>query len=197
MKFQGHLSHDMPVLEDVLGGAAAIVHRDDGSSARVRLDVVGRHRVAAGGAAPQIMEALAIEPLTRVGLSTTDVDDFATELHNPEITEPQGSGNVPERNYRTIAALAPRRGDIDKAGIPEFVRTRRPLAPSQRGSRRFESAHLHRGFQANPQLRGYFGFDRGCALLTPFAPCFPLGVARMWHGATSSSLNGHRGAPRE
>ncbi len=124
MKFQGHLSHGMPILEDVLGGAAAIVHRDDGSSPRVRLDVVGRHRVAAGGAAPQIMEALAIEPLTRVGLTTTDVDDFATELHNPEITEPQGSGNVPERNYRTIAALAARRGDIDKADIPEFVRTR-------------------------------------------------------------------------
>ena len=124
MKFQGHLSHGLPVLEDVLGGAAALVHRDDGASPRVRLDVVGRHRVAAGGAAPQIMEALAIQPLTKVELATTDIDDFATELHNPEITEPQGSGNVPERNYRTIAALAARRGDIDKADIAEFVRTR-------------------------------------------------------------------------
>lgn len=124
MKFQGHLSHGLPVLEDVLGGAAALVHRDDGRSARIRLDMVGRHRVSAGGAAPQIMEALAIEPLSRVGLATTDVDDFATELHNPEITEPQGSGNVPERNYKTIAALAARRGDIDREGIPEFVRTR-------------------------------------------------------------------------
>ena len=123
MKFQGHLSHDLPVLEDVLGGAAALVQRDDGVSPRLRLDAVGRHRVAAGGAAPQIMEALALEPLSRVGLTTTDVDDFATELHNPEITEPQGSGNVPERNYKTIAALAARRGDIDKAEIAEFVTT--------------------------------------------------------------------------
>jgi betaine reductase len=122
MKFQGHLSHNLPVLEDVLGGAAALVERDDGISPRLRLDAVGRHRVAAGGAAPQIMEALAIEPLTRLGLSTLDVDDFATELHNPEITEPQGSGNVPERNYRTIAALAARRGDIERDGIAEFVR---------------------------------------------------------------------------
>jgi betaine reductase len=70
------------------------------------------------------MEALAIEPLERLGLSTLDVDDFATELHNPEITEPQGSGNVPERNYRTIAALAARRGDIARDGIADFVRER-------------------------------------------------------------------------
>jgi betaine reductase len=124
MKFQGHLKHEMPVLEDVLGGAAVLVQRDDGVSPTIRLDAVGRHRVSAGGSAPQIMEALAIEPLTRVGLTTTDVDDFATELHNPEITEPQGSGNVPERNYRTIAALAARRGDIGREGIAEFVTNR-------------------------------------------------------------------------
>jgi betaine reductase len=70
------------------------------------------------------MEALAIEPLERIGLKTTDVDDYATELHNPEITEPQGSGNVPERNYKTIAALAARRGDIGREDIAEFVATR-------------------------------------------------------------------------
>ncbi len=124
MKFQGHLGHGLPVLEDVLGGAAALVERDDGVSPRLRLDGVGRHRVAAGGAAAQIMEALAIEPLDRLGLSTLDVDDYATELHNPEITEPQGSGNVPERNYRTIAALAARRGDIERGDIADFVKMR-------------------------------------------------------------------------
>ena len=35
-----------------------------------------------------------------------DVDRYATELHDPEITEPAGGGNVPSRNYRMIAALA-------------------------------------------------------------------------------------------
>ncbi len=124
MKFQGHLRNGLPVLEDVLGGAAALVDADDGVSPTLRLDSVGRHRVAAGGSAPQIMEALALEPLQRLGLATTDVDDFATELHNPEITEPQGSGNVPERNYRTLAALASQRGDIPREDIPAFVRTR-------------------------------------------------------------------------
>ena len=124
MKFQGHLRNDLPVLEDVLGGVAALVEADDGVSPILRLDSVGRHKVSAGGSAPQIMEALALEPLQRLGLTTTDVDDFATELHNPEITEPQGSGNVPERNYRTLAALASKRGDITREEITEFVQTR-------------------------------------------------------------------------
>ena len=124
MKFQGALSHQMPILEDVLGGAAALVQADDGVSPRIRLDAVGRHKVVAGGSNPQVMQALAVEPLTRVGLPMTDVDDYATELHNPEVTEPQGTGNVPERNYRTIAALAARKGDITKDEIPAFVAQR-------------------------------------------------------------------------
>jgi len=124
MKFQGHLKHGLPVLEDVLGGAAALVEADDGVSPIVRLDGVGRHKVSAGGSQPQVMAALAMEPLAGLGLSATDIDDYATELHNPEITEPQGSGNVPERNYRTIAALAAQRGDIERADIAEFVSAR-------------------------------------------------------------------------
>ncbi|MGH9078300.1 MAG: glycine/sarcosine/betaine reductase complex component C subunit beta [Acidimicrobiales bacterium] len=124
MKFQGHLKASMPVLEDVLGGAAALVEADDGSSPRIRLDAVGKHTVAAGGSNPQVMEALAVAPLARLGLPMTAVDDFATELHNPEVTEPQGSGNVPERNYRTIAALAARRGDIARDEIAAFCAAR-------------------------------------------------------------------------
>jgi betaine reductase len=124
MKFQGHLKHGMPVLEDVLGGIAALVQADDGVSPVLRLDAVGRHRVAAGGSAQQIMEALTVEPLRQVGLKMLDVDDYATELHNPELTEPQGSGNVPERNYRLIAALAVRAGEIERTGLPAFVTDR-------------------------------------------------------------------------
>jgi len=121
MKFQGHLRHDLPVLEDVLGGSAALVRADDGVSPRLRPDAVGRHRVRAGASNPQIMEALGVEPLERLGIPMTEVDDYATELHNPEITEPQGSGNVPERNYKTLAALAARRGDIAREEIGAFM----------------------------------------------------------------------------
>ncbi len=130
MKFQGHLKHGLPVLEDVLGGTAALVERVDAATSagrhgpRIRLDAVGRHTVSAGGSQPQVMEALANGPLARLGLPFSSIDDFATELHNPEITEPQGSGNVPERNYRTIAALAVKRGDIDRSAIADFVKVR-------------------------------------------------------------------------
>jgi hypothetical protein len=124
MKFQGHLKSGMPILEDVLGGAAALVEADDGVSPRIRLDGVGTHKVSAGGSNPQVMEALAVAPLARLGLAMTEVDDYATELHNPEVTEPQGSGNVPERNYKIIAALAARRGDIAKDEMADFARTR-------------------------------------------------------------------------
>jgi len=123
MKFQGHLTHDLPIMEDVLGGTAALVQADDGRSPRIRLDVVGRHRVSAGGSAPQVMDALAVEPLLRNGIPMSEIDDYATELHNPEITEPQGSGDVAQRNYRTIGALAAARGDIERspASIADFV----------------------------------------------------------------------------
>ncbi|HTJ73990.1 MAG TPA: glycine/sarcosine/betaine reductase complex component C subunit beta [Acidimicrobiales bacterium] len=124
MKFQGHLSHDLPIMEDVLGGTAALLEADDGRSPRIRLDVVGRHKVSAGGSQPQVMEALAVEPLARQGIRMTEVDDYATELHNPEITEPQGSGDVPARNYRVIAALAAARKDIERTEIADFVARR-------------------------------------------------------------------------
>jgi betaine reductase len=124
MKFQGHLKNDLPVLEDVLGGAAALIEADDGASPVIRLDSVGRHTVSAGGSASQVMEALAVAPLERLGLKMTDVDDYATELHDPGVTEPQGSGNVPERNYKTIAALAVRKGDIAREDLAAFVTQR-------------------------------------------------------------------------
>jgi betaine reductase len=124
MKFQGHLKNDLPVLEDVLGASAVLVEADDGRSPRIRLDSVGRHAVSAGSSNPKIIEALSVEPLERLGLGMLDVDDYATELHNPEITEPQGSGNVPERNYKTIAALALRKGDIAREDLGIFVAER-------------------------------------------------------------------------
>ena len=124
MKFQGHLKHGLPVLEDVIGGSATLITADDGVSPRLRLDSVGRHRVRTGSSNPQIMEALAIEPLEALGFNTLDIDDYATELHNPEITEPQGSGNVPERNYKTLAALAARRGEIPREQIAQFMAER-------------------------------------------------------------------------
>ena len=124
MKFEGHLDHDLPVLEDVIGGAAILVTADDGVSPRIRLDAVGRHQVSSGGSNAQILQDLVVQPLEAIGARLTDVDDYATELHNPEITEPQGSGDVAARNYRTIAALAVRREDMARDAIDSFVAER-------------------------------------------------------------------------
>jgi len=123
MKFQGHVKHALPIVEDVLAGFAVHVARDDGVSPVLRLDAIGRHE-ASGSAPLAIMKALYSEPLGRVGLTLLDVDRFSLELHNPEATEPAGSGNVPLNNYRTLASLAVVEKLIARDGIDDFVRTR-------------------------------------------------------------------------
>jgi betaine reductase len=50
------------------------------------------------------------------------VDKYAPELHDPEVTLPAGAGNVPEANFKMIAALAVMKGQCDKAEIPQFVK---------------------------------------------------------------------------
>ena len=122
MKYQGHLRAAQPILEDVLAGAAVLVTADDGRSPRIRLDAIGRHSVSAGSSQKAILEALVAGPLETLGLKLGDVDRYATELQNPELTEPSGSGNVPLLNYRLIAGLAALRKEIAPADIEAFVR---------------------------------------------------------------------------
>ncbi len=121
MKFQGHLSHEQPVLEDVLAGVAIHVSEDDGKHPILRLDSVGRHQIGAGSAQQAILEALICEPLQRLGMRFKDMDKYATELHNPEVTEPSGSGNVPLLNYRIISALAAIKKEIAASEVPAFI----------------------------------------------------------------------------
>jgi glycine/sarcosine/betaine reductase complex component C subunit beta len=124
MKVLGHLSAGYPVLEDVLAGAAIDVVPDDGASPRLRLDAAATLRLGDGDAPHQVAAALTAAPLRRLGLRLSDVDRFAVELHNPDITEPAGSGDVPANNYRIIAALAAQTGEIGRDGIAGFARAR-------------------------------------------------------------------------
>jgi hypothetical protein len=112
MKFRGHLAKEIPVMEDLLAGFALLLGPDDGESPVLRLDSVGRHTVGAGSAQQQILGVLVEEPLRRLGLGYLDIDKYSTELHNPEITDTAGSGDVPRTNYRLLAALAARKGEI-------------------------------------------------------------------------------------
>jgi hypothetical protein len=124
MKFEGVVKNEMPILEDVLACAAIIIGEDDGVSPIIDLNAIGAQVIGAGSSAQAITEAVVSEPLSRVGLRLVDVDRYSTELHNPEIMEPQGSGDVAKRNYRVLASLAVRHGDIERTEIDEFVRTK-------------------------------------------------------------------------
>jgi hypothetical protein len=123
MKFRGHLAADYPILEDVLVGVAIDVVPDDGRSPRLRLETATVHRIGDGAAAHQLAAALTLAPLQAQGLRLSDVDRFAVELHNPDITEPAGSGDVPANNYRLIAALAAKAGEITREEMPAFERS--------------------------------------------------------------------------
>ena len=123
MKFSGALRRDVPILEDVLAGVAILVGPPGNGAAVVRLDAVGRHKVGSGSAQEAILGDLVVEPLERLGRGILDVDRYATELHDPEITEPAGAGNVPSRNYRLIAALAVRRGELAREELDGFERS--------------------------------------------------------------------------
>ena len=122
MKFAGALRHDVPLLEDVLAGLAIIVGPPGNGASLLRLDAVGRHKVGSGSAQQAVLEDLVVEPLERLGRKITDVERIATELHDPEITEPAGAGNVPQRNYKLIGALAVKRGELPREELDSFER---------------------------------------------------------------------------
>ncbi len=124
MKFAAHLKHQMPVLEDVLGAVAFLITKDDGLSPILRVDSVGKHDVGAGSAQQSIMTSLILKPLKKMGLKMTDIEKYATEMHNPEITLPAGSGDTPATNYRIMASLAVINKEIDKTEMDQFVRER-------------------------------------------------------------------------
>lgn len=121
MKFLGHLQSEVPIMEDLLGALAIVIGPSNGRDPDIRLDAVGQHPIGAGSSPKAIYQALVLAPLDALELKLTEVDRYAVELHNPEITEPAGSGDVPLTNYRTLAALAVLRGEIEKGDMDEFV----------------------------------------------------------------------------
>jgi hypothetical protein len=50
-----------------------------------------------------------------------DIDRYAPELQNPDITKPAGAGDVPLSNYKMIGALAAKRGEIEPKDLTDFV----------------------------------------------------------------------------
>ena len=108
---------DTPLIEDVLGGFAVLISANDGVNPVINLDIIGRHMVGTGSAPQAVISSLVADPLASAGLKITDVDKFSAEMHNPDIA---GIGDVPLQNYKMIAALAVKQGDIEKADLATF-----------------------------------------------------------------------------
>jgi betaine reductase len=137
---------------------AVLLAPADGSNGPIlRTDAVGRMPVGAATTPQAQLEALVGAPLDALGISITDVDVYATEIHNPEITEPQGGGDVPDRNYKMLAGLGVIRNELERGDIPNFARERGlpGFSPTQghiasavpwlpHALRRFEGGELHR-----------------------------------------------------
>ena len=121
MNSRDHVKKNIKALENCLGNFAILLSADDGTTPVMRLDSIGKHSVGAGASPQAITSALVWEPLQKLGLGFADVDKYAPELHIPEITLPAGAGNVPEANFKMIAALGVMKGQVERAGINDFV----------------------------------------------------------------------------
>ncbi len=124
MNGKEHLKKGGPVLEDCLAGFALLVAADDTVSPQIRTDLTGFYRVGAGASPQAVVEELVAKPLAKGGLRLTDIDCFAPELQNPEITQPAGAGDVPAANYKMIAAYGVLKGQLEKSQMAYFIRQR-------------------------------------------------------------------------
>ncbi len=121
MNGKDHIKKDVPLLEDCIASFCILISENDGVSPEINLDIIGRHTVGTGSAPQNVIGSLVADPLERVGLKITDIDKYSTEMQNPDITKPAGAGDVPEANYKMIAALAVKKGQIERTEIPAFI----------------------------------------------------------------------------
>ncbi|MCL2064521.1 MAG: glycine/sarcosine/betaine reductase complex component C subunit beta [Candidatus Cloacimonetes bacterium] len=121
MNGKDHIKKGLPILEDVIGGFAALISENDFNSPIFNTDLVGKHDVGTGSSPQAVMTALVANPLAKGGLKITDIDKFSVEMQNPDITKPAGAGDVPEANYKMIAALAVMKQQIERNDIPNFI----------------------------------------------------------------------------
>ncbi|WP_427338836.1 glycine/sarcosine/betaine reductase complex component C subunit beta [Caloranaerobacter sp. DY30410] len=122
MNGKDHVKKGMPVLEDVLGGFAVLVSKNDGVNPVLRTDLVGRHTVGTGSSPQAVITSLITAPLDKGNLKITDIDKYSVEMQNPDVTKPAGAGDVPTSNYKMIAALGVKRKELDRKDLMNFVK---------------------------------------------------------------------------
>ena len=123
MNGKDHVKKGLPILEDVVAGFAVMISKNDGVNPQLRTDMVGKHTVGTGSSPQAVISSLITDPLDRAGLKITDVCKYSVEMQNPDVTVPAGAGDVPTANYKMIAALGVKRGDLEKSAMADFIKT--------------------------------------------------------------------------
>ena len=179
MKFEGALAKGFPILEDVLAGLAVVLEPSDGSNGPVlRTDAVGRMPIDAGESPQAQLGALVGNPLDALGIGIADVDTYATELHNPEITEPRwrrrGRPQLPDaRGARRAARRAHTRRH---PGVRAGARLARVLADA--------GPHRVRDALASARPRAH-ARGRSAPTMLMAKGCLFLGrLTRLWDGVS-------------
>ncbi len=122
MNGKDHIKKGLPILEDCLGGFAVVISENDGVNPEIDLSLLGRHTVGTGSAPQAVIGSLVADPLDRAGMKIPDIDKYSPEMQNPYITKPAGAGDVPLANYKMIAALAVKRGELDRKELADFTK---------------------------------------------------------------------------
>ena len=177
MNGKDHVRKNIPVLEDVLGGFAILVGKNDGASPEILNGFTGRHTVGSGSSPQAVITALVTDPLDKLGLKITDVGKYAAEMQNPDVTKPAGAGDVPLANYKMIGALAVKRGELERAGLDEFT-VRHGMtgwAPTQ--------GHIPSGVP-------YAGFAREDILSGKINNCMLIGKGSLFLGRMTNLFDG-------
>ncbi len=121
MNAKKHLEKGLPVLEDCLGAFAVLLDGEADAGLVVRNELAGMLRIGSGSSPQAVVQDLVADPLARAGLRFADVDCYAPELQNPEITEAAGAGNVTLANHKMIAALAVMKKEIAREEMDAFI----------------------------------------------------------------------------
>jgi len=121
MNGKDHVKKEIPVLEDVVGGFAVLISKNDGVNPEILSQFTGKHTVGSGSSPQAVTTALVADPLDKMGLRILDIDKYSAEMQNSDITKPAGAGDVPLANFKMIGALAVMRGEMERSGIDAFT----------------------------------------------------------------------------
>jgi len=177
MNAKDHVKKDLPALEDVIGGFAVLVSSNDGVSPEILGGFTGKHNVGTGSSPQAVITSLVTDPLDKMGLKIADIDKYSVEMQNPDITKPAGAGDVPQANYKMIAALGVKRGELERSEIAAFTAKHGMpgWAPTQ--------GHIPSGVP-------YLGFARDEIMSEHISRCMIVGKGSLFLGRMTNLFDG-------